>query len=224
MCRLLKMSRDASIVGDKNITHGCPMDEDLARRFSDAYSRRTALHREAARLRASVRARTTEQSVLRKAIQMHRTQRREERQRPADQAMMFGTGMHRLSLISLGELPTENLDLFHTEAAIYPVGYMCRKKYRRHSAYRKRTKDKVMYVCSVDREKGPMITADDGEEWSGPHVWSDFIRCTGGETEYRGMDEFFGFANPMLAKKIESLGDTSRFARYVPVDSRPKTN
>lgn len=197
------------------------MEEDgsKARRFVDAYNKRIELYMRKHKLSDSINTKLVEQCVLKKAIEMNRQEREKHWLKQTDQNAMFGTGIHRLSLVSIGEFPTENLDLFHTETGIYPVGYMCRKKYKQHNTYSKKSKDRVLYVCSVDPQKGPVITAEDGREWSGKEIWTDFTNSIG-DVEYKSLEEFFGFGNAALVRKIEGLGDVSVFRKYVPLDKR----
>lgn len=197
------------------------MDEDrLESRFVEAYNRRVELYRQMDVAEEAIGTKLALQCALRKAIEMNKGLRRKEEPKVLDQGTMFGTGIYRLSLVDIGRLPTESLDLFHTETAIYPVGYACRKKYKRHDTYKRRSKDKVLYVCSVDPQRGPVITADDGREWSGPGMWEEFVGSVGGAPEYKGVEEFFGFGNPALVRRVESLGDLSAFKKYVPLSKR----
>ncbi|ADM11111.1 uncharacterized protein Eint_021140 [Encephalitozoon intestinalis ATCC 50506] len=198
------------------------MEEEgkLAERFVKAYNRRVELYRQRYALEDSINAKLVDQCALKKAIEMNKELDKKDQPRPPDQGTMFGTGMHRLSLVDIGRLPTENLDMFHTETAIYPVGYMCRKKYKKHDAYKKKAKDRILYICSVDPQKGPIITADDGRKWYGPSMWKDFVESIEGGTEYKSVEEFFGLGNSALARKIESLGDLSAFKKYIPLNKR----
>lgn len=196
--------------------------KELGRRFLDAYGRRMELYRRRFELEGLIHDRLVEQRTLRKAIETNKTSEDENRPRQQDQATMFGTGIHRLSVVNIGELPKENPEMFHTETAIFPIGYMCRKKYKKHNMYGKKTKDRILYICTVDPQKGPVITADDGREWSGPNVWADFVDSFEDGSEYKALAEFFGFGNPVLGKKIEGLGDTSIFRKYIPWANRTK--
>ncbi|KAG5859561.1 F/Y-rich N-terminus protein [Encephalitozoon hellem] len=195
-------------------------EENLAKRFVDAYNRRVELYMQRQALEDAINKGLIDQRTLKEAIEMNKDLGSREQSRPPDQGTMFGTGIHRLSLIDIGRLPTDNVDMFHTETAIYPVGYMCRKKYKKHNAYKKKAKDRILYICSVDPHKGPIISADDGRKWYGPTMWRDFVDSIDGAIEYKSVEEFFGFGNSALVKKIESLGDLSPFKRYIPLNKR----
>ncbi|AFN82584.1 hypothetical protein EROM_021090 [Encephalitozoon romaleae SJ-2008] len=198
------------------------MEEEgkLAKRLVDAYNKRVELYMQRRSLEDSISAKLIDQRALREAIEMNKGLDRKEQAKPPDQGTMFGTGMHRLSLIDIGKLPTDNIDMFHTETAIYPVGYTCRKKYKKHNTYKRKAKDRILYICSVDPHKGLTISADDGRKWYGPTMWKDFVDSIEGTVEYKNVEEFFGFGNSALAKKIESLGDLSPFKKYIPLSRR----
>ncbi|TBU19369.1 hypothetical protein CWI42_021130 [Ordospora colligata] len=200
------------------------MEKDaFAKRFVDAYRRRKELHNLRRMACERINKKMVDQQVLRRAIEKSKGMNTSDlQQSQTEQAAIFGTGAYRLSLIEIGRLPTEDPERFHTETAIYPIGYACRKKYRGHDTYNKRSRDRILYICSVDAEKGPVIMADDGREWHGPGMWEQFVNSIGNVVEYKNMEEFFGFINPMLAKKIESLGDVSICKRYIPWNKRAK--
>ncbi|UYI28311.1 F/Y-rich domain-containing protein [Encephalitozoon cuniculi] len=195
-------------------------EDELARRFMNAYNKRVELYRQRRMLEDAIDTKLSDQRTLREAIDMSRGMSGREKSKQPDHGTMFGTGIYRLSLVDMGKLPTENLDMLHTETAIYPVGYTCRKKYKRHDTYKKKAKDRILYICSVDPQKGPVITADDGRKWFGPNMWEDFVNSVGGVAEYKSTEEFFGFGNPALARRVESLGDLSTFKKYVPLSKR----
>ena len=163
-----------------------------------AYNKRAEIYKQKSKFTSIIHTKLIEQCALEKAIVLNKEQKHEDQSKSLDQTTtMFETGTHRLSLVNIGKLTTENLDLFHTEIAIYPLGYVCRKKYEKHNSYKKKTKDKS------------------------PNIWEDFVNNIGDVTEYKNLGEFFGFGNSALVNKIEALG-ISILKKYIPWDKRPR--
>jgi hypothetical protein len=193
--------------------------EELARKLIDAYNTRHMLYLERTRIQQEIRDRLNEQQVLRRALE-NSTVQEAPLASSAEQATLYGAGIHRISVSSLGAFPTRDYERFHTETAIFPVGYVCKRKYRRHNSYLKSNRDKIVYLCTVDEEKGPVIRAEDGREWAGIDLWPSFCEALGEPCEFKSLGEFFGFSIPHLCRKVEMLGDTSVFHRYTPCDKR----
>jgi hypothetical protein len=196
------------------------MAPDLAKRFMEAYATRQMLYLERSRVERELRERLDEQQILRRAIESNAVQ--ESPSTPAEQATLYGAGIHRISVSSLGAFPTGDANRFYTETAIFPVGYTCKRKYRRHDSYTRNAKEKITYICTVEEGRGPVIRAEDGREWAGMDLWPGFCGSFSEPCELKSLAEFFGLSIPHLCRKIEALGDASIFHGYIPCDSRTK--
>lgn len=129
--------------------------------------------------------------------------------------IILGNSFYRVSITNIGTFPPYK----HTPTTIYPIGFTSKKRYKRHSEYKKTAKDKVLYVCSIE-PSGIRIAADDGYVWEGPGCWERFVESIGCDNEYKSFEEFTGLAHPNVTRMIEKIGDVGKLPGYIPLDRR----
>ncbi|TBT98598.1 hypothetical protein CWI39_2360p0010 [Hamiltosporidium magnivora] len=135
--------------------------------------------------------------------------------------LILGTPALRMSITTLGSLPTHDHIKFHNKNTIYPIGYQCKRKYKPHNRYTKNNQDKIFYFCTVkDTDHILEISTNDGRKWTGIDLWGLFVQDFDEVTEYGNVDEFFGLNHPTVQKMIEELGDISVFVNYLPLKER----
>lgn len=132
--------------------------------------------------------------------------------------IILGSAYTRMAIDNLGELPTENLNDFHTEKYIFPINYTMRRKFLSHNSSQEK-KEKISYTCKIT-ENGFLIQSEDGYVYEGREGFENFK--SNFDVEIGTIEEFFGFNNPTLQIYIETLGDVSVFKNYIPIKERKK--
>lgn len=132
--------------------------------------------------------------------------------------IILGSASTRMAIDNLGELPTENLENFHTEKYIFPINYTMRRKFISCNNPTE-IKDKMSYTCKVT-ENGFIICTEDGNVFEGSKGFDKFKSYF--DFDIGSIEDFFGFNNPTLQVYIESLGNVSAFKNYVPIKERKK--
>ena len=122
------------------------------------------LYRELTKYKSDLEVKLKEQEILKRAVVLIAIEEEKEVLNEANPAV-FGTGYNRITVLSFGSLPTADIDKFYTTDAIFPIGFVSRRKYIKHKLYEKNTiKEKIIYVCSFS-VKGPKIVAEDDKQW-----------------------------------------------------------
>ncbi|EJW03031.1 hypothetical protein EDEG_02581 [Edhazardia aedis USNM 41457] len=135
--------------------------------------------------------------------------------------IIMGNASTRMSILNLGILPEKEVDKFHSEDVIFPLGYTAKRKYKVHDkTVKKYPGDKMFYFCCVKEGCLLEIKSQDNRVWSGKNVWVDFCKSFQEKVEMQNVAEFFGLTHPTLQKMIEGMGDISHFKKYVAVSDR----
>lgn len=127
--------------------------------------------------------------------------------------IIVGNASTRMSILDLGRFATENIDMYHTPAYIFPIGYKAKRRYNKHPNC-KRSDEKVFYILQMKENLEKEISCSD-KRWTS---WEEFKNEVGGDI--KTVEEFFGLDNLAVMKLIESLGDVSIFKNYIPVVER----
>lgn len=133
----------------------------------------------------------------------------------ASYPIIVGNGMLRASITNLGTFPP----IAYNKHFIYPLGYTVKKRFKPHRNYKKSLNNKVLYVCTVEKD-GIGILADDGFSWKGENLWNEFKNDVGIENEFVSLEDFMALTNPSVGKMIEKLGDFNSLNGYVPLEKR----
>lgn len=194
--------------------------ESLANRYIEAYKDKINLYKEQDELLGRLEVLEKQETIFKDIISRCYGKGMEADETKHQYPIILGSSHTRMSVTNLGVLATSNEERFHTQTAIYPIGYTMRRKHLMHKSYKKKTKNKIIYTCTIDRESVFKIKADDGCKWEGDTCWERFTENFDGKTKFKDIEDFFGFTNATLQQLIEGLGDINRFTKYVPVEER----
>lgn len=129
--------------------------------------------------------------------------------------IIVGNILSRASIVNIGTFPP----LKFTEHNIYPLNYSVKKRFNPHKAYKKSMQNRVLYVCTVNKD-GISITGDDGYVWKGVNVWEEFRSDVNIKDEFKSIEDFMALNHPSIIKMIEEIGDISSFKGYVSIKDR----
>lgn len=134
-----------------------------------------------------------------------------------DYPIIIGNASTRMSVLVLGTLPSPSDSHLIKQKAIFPVGFVAKRKYKMHENCKKKTVDeKIFYLCKVGEV--PYIECVCGKryvdkEWE---LFKSDVKCT----EIENMEDFFGLTYGGIVKMIEEMGDVSVYEGYVRLKDR----
>lgn len=195
----------------------------LVNRYIKAYQEKIDLYKKYRELLKELESLEKQETILKDIMSRCYGKTREAGHAKQQCPIILGSSLTRMSVISLGKLPEKEWERFHSQNAIYPIGYTMRRKYYMHKYYQKKSKNKVTYTCTITKDDVFSIKADDNHRWSGKDCWEKFKSDFDTEMVFKDVEDFFGFTHITLMHLIEGLGDISRFRNYIPVAER-KTN
>ncbi|KAF7683789.1 hypothetical protein TCON_1013 [Astathelohania contejeani] len=135
--------------------------------------------------------------------------------------MIVGHSNFRMSIVNPGVLPSPDQSRYWTTTAIFPIGYRAKRKYKPHLQYAKKEKEKIIYYMTVHPDDRFLeIEADDGKIWNGDNAWELFKEQCDGASDYKNIEDFFGFRQQSVIRMIESMGDVSLYSGYVSLSER----
>lgn len=197
------------------------MNEERLSNFLKLYKSRVNMYRRRYILERQMKEKLNRQFLLRAALKSKEEEKLSKKGKSITKDFVFTLSKGDecfFEMIKLGRLAETNLEKWHTEEFIYPIGYKARRIYIPYKQY---TKDKMEYICDIT-EEGFSIVSEDKRAWRGPNMWKEFISCFSSPFEFKCMEHFFGLNYKPIMNKIEKLGDISPFSGYIPYEERKR--
>ncbi|KAI4291120.1 hypothetical protein PAPHI01_0394 [Pancytospora philotis] len=112
----------------------------------------------------------------------------------------IGSGRSRATILSIGQLP-----IVRSEGTTrFPLNFNSRKRFSKHSEYKRNSKERIVYCCSVTHN-GPRIVAEDGKVWEDPGCWERFAADANVDGAFSSFADFSGLDHMRIQMMIEEL-------------------
>lgn len=195
------------------------MEKETISKFIKTFKANVAVYKKKYKLERFIKEKLNRQFALRSVLKYKEDEKMQKKGKPLAKEFVFTLSKAEetfFELISLGKLPDNNYERWHTSEFIYPIGFKSRRIY---VPYKPTGEEKMEYLCEINAT-GLSIKAGDGRLWEGPNVWNNFIKCFPPTFEFKCLEHFFGLNYKPIMYKIEKLGDLVPFTNYVKYEER----